>query len=80
MANKLEQILKSIDSAKLESLKKKTENAEFSELLKSVDKDKAKKMLDDLGLAETTKNINFEKIINEARNNPDILKEIKKIF
>ena len=80
MANNLDGILKSMNRTKLEELKKKAENGELAQLLDSVDTNKAEKMIADLGLAEKTKNVDLGKLMNEVKKNPDILKELKKLF
>ena len=49
-------------------------------MLDSVDTNKAEKMIADLGLAEKTKNVDLGKLMNEVKKNPDILKELKKLF
>ncbi len=80
MANNLDGILKSMNRTKLEELKKKAENGELARMLDSVDTNKAEKMIADLGLAEKTKNVDLGKLMNEVKKNPDILKELKKLF
>ncbi|MFR8975523.1 MAG: hypothetical protein ACLVG9_05950 [Eubacteriales bacterium] len=80
MANNLDGILKSMNRTKLEELKKKAENGELAQMLDSVDTNKAEKMIADLGLAEKTKNVDLGKLMNEVKKNPDILKELKKLF
>ena len=80
LANNLDGILKSMNRTKLEELKKKAENGELAQMLDSVDTNKAEKMIADLGLAEKTKNVDLGKLMNEVKKNPDILKELKKLF
>ncbi len=80
MENNLDGILKSMNRTKLEELKKKAENGELAQMLDSVDTNKAEKMIADLGLAEKTKNVDLGKLMNEVKKNPDILKELKKLF
>lgn len=80
MANNLDGILKAMNRTKLEELKKKAENGELSRMLDSVDTEKAKQMISDLGLADKTKNVDLGKLINEVKKNPDVLKELKKLF
>ena len=80
MANNLDGLLKSMNRTKLEELKKKAENGELAQMLDSVDTNKAEKMIADLGLAEKTKNVDLGKLMNEVKKNPDILKELKKLF
>lgn len=80
MANSLDGLLKSINKAKLEELKKKAENGELKQMLDSVDTKKAEQMISDMGLAEKTKNVDLGKLMNEVKKNPDILKELKKLF
>ena len=80
MANNLDGILKSMTRTKLEELKKKAENGELAQMLDSVDTNKAEKMIADLGLSEKTKNVDLGKLMNEVKKNPDILKELKKLF
>ena len=80
MANNLDGILKAMNRTKLEELKKKAENGELSRMLNSVDTEKAKQMISDLGLADKTKNVDLGKLIKEFKKNPDVLKELKKLF
>ena len=80
MANNLDGILKAMNRTKLEELKKKAENGELSRMLNSVDTEKAKQMISDLGLSDKTKNVNLGKLIKEVKKNPDVLKELKKLF
>lgn len=80
MSNNSDEILKSLNRTKLEEMKKKAENGELAQMLDSVDTNKAKQMIADLGLAEKAKNINLEKLMNEVKSNPDILNKLKKMF
>lgn len=80
MANNLDGILKAMNRTKLEELKKKAENGELSRMLNSVDTEKAKQMISDLGLSDKTKNVDLGKLIKEVKKNPDVLKELKKLF
>lgn len=49
-------------------------------LLKSLDKEKAEKMIKDLGLSEQTKNVDLGKILGEVRKNPEIIEKLKNLF
>lgn len=80
MANNLDALLKSINKAKLEELKKKAENGELAQMLDNVDTKKAEQMISDFGLAEKTKNVDLGKLMREVKKNPDLLKELKKLF
>ncbi len=80
MANNLDDVLKAVNRTKLEELKKKADNGELAQMLESVDTKKAEQMIQDLGLAEKTKNVDLGKLLGEVKKNPNILKELKKLF
>lgn len=80
MAKSLEEILKSVNQEKLDDVKSKMEKGDLTNILESIDVDKAQKMITDMGLSEKTKNVNLTKLISEIKKNPDIVKELKKLF
>lgn len=77
MSNSLENILKSLNKEKVEALKKKAENGGLSELMQSVDPEKAKKMIADMGLSEKVKDIDISKLIETVKQNPELLRNLK---
>ncbi len=80
MSNQINDILKSVDKKKLEELKQKAENGQLKDMLASVDKEKAKQMITEFGLSEQAKKVDLEKLIAQVKQNPEILKKIKKLF
>ncbi len=52
----------------------------LNELLKSLDKEKAEKMIKDLGLSEQAKNMDLGKILGEVKKNPEIIEKLKNLF
>lgn len=52
----------------------------LNELLKSLDKEKAEKMIKDLGLSEKAKDIDLGKILGEVKKNPEIIEKLKNLF
>lgn len=80
MSNSLDSLLKSVNREKLAELKKKAENGELSDMLGSVDQKKAEQMISDLGLSEKAKNVDLGKLISQVKQNPDLIKELKKLF
>ncbi len=80
MANVLESLLKSVNREKLEEIKKKAENGELGEMLSQVDKQKAEQMIKSFGLSEQTKNVDLEKVLEQAKKNPELLKNLKNML
>ncbi len=49
-------------------------------LLKNLDKEKLSKILSDPKVQEKAKNVDFNKLMEELKNNPDIVNQLKKLF
>ena len=77
MSKNLNEILKSLNKSKVQDLIKKAENGGLSDLLNSIDKEKAEKLISQMGLSDKIKNSDIEKVINDAKNNPEIIDKIK---
>ena len=77
MSKNLNDILKSLNKSKVQDLIKKAENGGLSDLLNSIDKEKAEKLISQMGLSDKIKNSDIEKVINDAKNNPEIIDKIK---
>ncbi len=77
MSKNLNEILKSLNKSKVQDLIKKAENGGLSDLLSSIDKEKAEKLISQMGLSDKIKNTDIEKAINDAKNNPEIIDKIK---
>ncbi len=77
MSKNLNEILKSLNKSKVQDLIKKAENGGLSDLLNSIDKEKAEKLISQMGLSDKIKNTDIEKAINDAKNNPEIIDKIK---
>ena len=77
MSKNLNEILKSLNKSKVQDLIKKAENGGLSDLLNSIDKEKAEKLISQMGLSDKIKNSDIEKAINDAKNNPEIIDKIK---
>lgn len=77
MSKNLNEILKSLNKSKVQDLIKKAENGGLSDLLNSIDKEKAEKLISQMGLSDKIKNTDIEKVINDAKNNPEIIDKIK---
>ena len=48
--------------------------------IESLDKEKAEKMIKDLGLSEQAKNMDLGKILGEVKKNPEIIEKLKNLF
>ena len=77
MSKNLNDFLKSLNKGKVQDLIKKAENGGLSDLLNSIDKEKAEKLISQMGLSDKIKNSDIEKAINDAKNNPEIIDKIK---
>lgn len=77
MSKNLNEILKSLNKGKVQDLIKKAENGGLSDLLNSIDKEKAEKLISQMGLSDKIKNTDIEKAINDVKNNPEIIDKIK---
>ncbi len=77
MSKNLNDFLKSLNKGKVQDLIKKAENGGLSDLLNSIDKEKAEKLISQMGLSDKIKNADIEKAINDAKNNPEIIDKIK---
>lgn len=49
-------------------------------LLKNLDKEKINKMISDPKFQEQAKNVDLAKLMEELKKNPDVLKQLKKLF
>ena len=78
MANAWEKILNSISKEKLEELKKKAEQGDLGDMLKSVDKEKAEKLLSQMGWSDMVKSSDISKALDAIKQNPELLQQLKK--
>ena len=80
MSNSISDVLKSVNKEKLAELKKKVDNGELKDMLGAVDTEKAKQMIKEFGLSEQAKNVDLGNLIERVKQNPDMIKELKKLF
>lgn len=78
MPNSLSNFLKSVNKETLAEIKKKAADGSLSDLLQNVDSEKAAKLISQLGLTNQVKNIDLNKLINDAKQNPNLKEDICK--
>ena len=49
-------------------------------LLKNIDKEKLSQLAQNPEVQEKLKNVDINKLLSEVKNNPEILKQLKKLF
>ncbi len=78
MPNSLNHFLKSINKETLAEIKKKASDGTLLDLLQNIDSEKAEKLIAQLGLTSQVKNIDLDKLINDAKQNPKFAEEMSK--
>ncbi len=61
----------------MDTLKKKAESGELSDILKSADTAKVQQILTGLGLQDKIKQSDIDAALHKAKQNPDLLKNLK---
>lgn len=74
----LEQILSQIGKDKLKTVQNKVKNGELDSMLASIDREKAMQLITRLGLLEQMQGMDLETFLKQAKDNPNLTKEIQK--
>lgn len=73
--NNLKKAIGSIDADKIKNLKEKlNQGSDLNSILSSLDVKKAQQKLSELNIG----NVDLNAVLGELKNNPDLLKELKK--